>query len=305
MDAFWTFVWSQLTPTALVAILVFVIGTWLRATIEKGEQHEFDKKLEQLRTEMRRDEESWKAALKARDDQLATIRSGVLSNLSSRHAELDKRRLDAAERLWKATVGQKKFGLALEFTKYIKIDVALAEAGKNTAEGKSIQQLGEFFWKSIGLDKFKAPDELPDVDRLYLPADVWTLFSVHRQIYGLAMVQIAALRSGVNGDALKKRDGLQKLVIEVLPHQKPFVEKYGDGAFPYLADELEDKIIATLTKLIGDRDLDTAQLAAAVKLSRSAAALTEASIATQLEAAKVDIPAAIQAAPIDATKEQR
>lgn len=68
-----------------------LILTRLKATV----QHEFDGKLEALRTDLRKSEESFRADLRAKETDIQVLRSGALSGMASRQATLDKRRLQA------------------------------------------------------------------------------------------------------------------------------------------------------------------------------------------------------------------
>lgn len=53
----------------LSAIGVFIGRNWLKASIERGVQHEFDKKIEALRTEMRKGEEAFKSELRMKGNR--------------------------------------------------------------------------------------------------------------------------------------------------------------------------------------------------------------------------------------------
>ena len=91
---------SSVSSASLVAGAAFLsrhlILTRLKATV----QHEFDQKLETLRTDLRRAEELFKAELRAKETEIEALRSGALSGLVSRQVALDKRRLEAVEQLW-------------------------------------------------------------------------------------------------------------------------------------------------------------------------------------------------------------
>jgi hypothetical protein len=97
---------ATITVSGLVSVAVFVIGTWIVARINAGVQHGYDTKLEALRAQLQRDHEATRDAIKTRDDQLAALRSGALANMAARHTSLDKRRLQAIEKVWREVTRQ-------------------------------------------------------------------------------------------------------------------------------------------------------------------------------------------------------
>jgi hypothetical protein len=93
-----------LAVNAVIAFSLFLGRNWLKARIERGVQYRFDEKLERLRSELRSSEESFRKALQEREVEISTLRENVLSGASNRRAMLDRRRFDAAERIWKAVI---------------------------------------------------------------------------------------------------------------------------------------------------------------------------------------------------------
>jgi hypothetical protein len=84
------------------AVVIFVGRNWLKTRIEKGVQHHFDERLEGLRSELRKTEELLKSDLQAKETEIATLRSSVLSGSAARQALLDKRRFEAVEKVWRS-----------------------------------------------------------------------------------------------------------------------------------------------------------------------------------------------------------
>jgi hypothetical protein len=95
----WTDWIPAISTSSLLTVIGVIVGTYYKAKVEKGIQHNFDQKLEELRAQLRRDEEQLKADLRTRDDEIAALRSGALSGMASRQAALDKRRLEAIEKV--------------------------------------------------------------------------------------------------------------------------------------------------------------------------------------------------------------
>jgi hypothetical protein len=92
---------SALAPWVMLAGL-FLGRHWLAARIEKGVQHRFDRRLEELRAELRESEERLKSTLRDRENEIALLRNTVLAGSANRQSLLDKRRFEAVERVWTA-----------------------------------------------------------------------------------------------------------------------------------------------------------------------------------------------------------
>jgi len=92
---------GALAPWVMLAGL-FLGRHWLVARIEKGVQHGFDRRLEELRAELRQSEERLKSTLRDRENEIALLRNTVLAGSASRQSLLDKRRFEAVERVWTA-----------------------------------------------------------------------------------------------------------------------------------------------------------------------------------------------------------
>src|SRR5690348_12086054 len=86
----------------LASVGVFVARHWIVAQISKGVQHNFDRQIEELRAELRRNEERFKSDLRDKEGEIAALRNTVLSGSVSRQTLLDKRRFEAVEKVWTA-----------------------------------------------------------------------------------------------------------------------------------------------------------------------------------------------------------
>jgi hypothetical protein len=97
--------WLPILSIALwvaLPVTVFLARNWLLAWISKGVQHHFDAKLEELRAELRKNEELFKSDLRDKEAEISTLRNTVLSGSAGRQALLDKRRFEAVEKVWAA-----------------------------------------------------------------------------------------------------------------------------------------------------------------------------------------------------------
>jgi hypothetical protein len=80
-----------------------LLGATLRTTVTRIIGHQFDLALEREKSSLKRDEEQWKAALSAQRSRFDALQASLLAGMRARNEMLDKRRIEAVERIW-ATV---------------------------------------------------------------------------------------------------------------------------------------------------------------------------------------------------------
>lgn len=242
----WTEWIPAISTSSLLAAIAFLVGTYYKAKVEKGVQHNLDQKLEELRAKLRRDEEGFKADLRARDDQIAALRSGALSGMASRQAALDKRRLDAIEKLWSHVIDRWQSKLLARMAAPIKMEVAIDAAAQQNEEGRKIREFAEVIWNTAGIIDNTEPRDWIDKERPFLSPIVWAIFSAYRHVLALPIAQITVMRTGVGRKMLADPKGILEMVKSALPHQANYIDKYGTTGLPYLIEELEEKLLSEI-----------------------------------------------------------
>jgi hypothetical protein len=97
--------WLVLIPLVIsvgVPIVLFALRHLIVAWISKRVQHNFDVKMETLKTTLRNNEEELKSELRYREAEIASLRDKVFSASVGRQAIVDRRRLEAVEKIWTA-----------------------------------------------------------------------------------------------------------------------------------------------------------------------------------------------------------
>ena len=267
---------AAIASSTATAILGFAIGTYFKARVEKAVQHNFDAKLENLRAGVRKEEEVLRADLQAKGEQIAALRGGALSGLANRYAALDKRRLEAIDKLWTATVKLAQFKMAAKMTGSIKMEVALDAAAAQDSEGAKLRLFATTIWNASGLENLKA-NESPHTERPYLPTLIWAHYSAYSQVLGHAVAQLAAMRTGVGAKLLADPKPMLDLVKSALPHQTEFIEKYGTAALTYLIDELEETLLREIQRNLHNPDADQASLEQSAAILKAADTLAKSS----------------------------
>src|SRR6267378_3038276 len=187
----WTDWIPAISTSGVLTVIGVIVGTYYKAKVEKGIQHNFDQKLEELRAKLRRDEEELKAGLHSRDDEIAALRSGALSGMASRQAALDKRRLEAIEKLWSAVIDRWQWKNLARMAGSLNMDNLLDAAAQENEEGPKLRSFAEVIWKTTGLENPKLLETV-DKERPFLPPMTWALFSAYRQVLNLPAAQIMA-----------------------------------------------------------------------------------------------------------------
>lgn len=228
--------------------------------LTKSVQHEFDNKLETIRADFRKSEELFRADLRAKETQIAVIRSGALAGLASRQAALDKRRLEAVDQLWLAVTALAPLKAASIWMGTVNFDVAAKEAAKNPRMREVFGMLAAPF------DPTKIQSNDAAKARPFVSEIAWALFSAYQAIILFAVTQINILKIGLDKPELLTTDAVTKLVKVALPHYSDYIAKYGSAAYHLLLDELESGLLRELQKLLEGGESDKASVEQAVAI---------------------------------------
>ncbi len=249
-------------PSGLLLVLAAISRKWLVRHIEKGVEHRFDERLERLRTDLRKAEEEFKNGLHQKQAELTALRETVLSGRASRQALIDKRRLEACEKIWAATVAlapHRAIGRMME-------RINFKEAAKAAPTDERVRQLFKTFNQ---MGPAKLPDNTGPIERPFLSPLVWAHFAAYHAVVSLTFLQMQLLEKGAADiDKMLRLDSVEKLLRTALPHQGEFLDKYGADGFAFLMDELEARLFDQIQKSLDGADADDAAL-------RQAAAMVE------------------------------
>jgi hypothetical protein len=276
------------TSSTILAILSFISATYYKAKVEKSIQHKLDNRLESARSVFRKEEEALRADLRTKGEQIAALRSGPLSGLASRFAAIDKRRLEAIDKLWSAVVKNSQFKMAAKMTATIKMEVALDSATRQDSEGAKLREFATVIWNACGLENLKEA-EAPDKERPFVTPLAWAVFSAHRLVLAHPVAQLAALRAGVGAKLLADPKPMLDLVKTALPHQASFIEKFGTNGLTLLIDELEETLLSELQRSMHSPDADQANIEQAAAILKAADKLAESTQQTVKPPASVAV----------------
>ena len=243
-----------ISTTTLLAVAAWLMRSLITTRLTKSVQHEFDTKLEALRTEHRKSEESFNADLRAKDAQIELLRSGAISGLASRQAALDKRRIEAVDQLWSAVTELAHAKGASAWMATIRFNAAVKEAERNPKFRQLFEILG------AGVDIKKIGTANASKVRPFVSEMAWAIFSAYQAILLFAVTQMHILKSGLNVPDVLDTSAINKLVEAVLPHHAAYLEKYGPAGYHYFVDELESLLLKELQNILNGKESDKASV---------------------------------------------
>jgi hypothetical protein len=273
--------WLEWLPTiisALMVIGIFVGRNWLKAKIERSVQHTFDARLENLRADLRGTEERLKSELRMKETEISVLRDGALSGRALRQAPVDRRRLEAVERIWtRVSTGMAAYKTVASFMAVINFEAA----AKRTPNQAGARKLFELLLAHIPEDEAKTNNV--NAEQLFLSPLAWAYFSAYQMILYVAYARAKVLAAGIDDPTgLLDLKSLREILKATLPHHSDYIDKQPVGAYHYLLEELEGSILKELQLILEGRETDQAEITHALAITT---AVKKAKAASEQEVA--------------------
>lgn len=237
----------------VVALLIYGALLIAHFVFTKWVQYRFDGKIENLRAELRTNEERFKSDLRTKEAEISALREGVLSGRANRQALLDKRRLEAVEKIWAAVIA---LGPAKAVSGTMSI-VRYDEVAKRMSTDAKLREVMEALLPSTDeYTKNITRDEQPFVSQL-----AWAYYLAYVVIIRSACFRADALRAGLEEPhEILDHERIKAVLKAALPDKSHLIETGPPAAFHDLLDELEERLLAKLKNLLEGRDLDEAAI---------------------------------------------
>lgn len=250
---------AALSTTSLFALALWFSRNLIITRLTNSVRHEYDQKIENLKAELRRNEEILKADLSAKASQIEALRNGVLSGLTTRQALIFERQLTAVEQLWDAVVSLGPAKAVSAWMAVVKFEAAAKEAAKNP-------RFREIFSVVGNVDLNDLQTNLALKARPFVSPLVWAYYAAYQAIVVHASIRLHMLKNGIDMVEVIDSKHVTSLVELALPHQVEYLVKFGPSAFHYLLDELENNLLSAFQLMFkGDEsDKDTLERAAAI-----------------------------------------
>jgi hypothetical protein len=251
--------WLEWLPTVisiLMAVSIFIGRNWLKARIERSIQHTFDAKLEILRADLRGAEERIKSDLRMKEAEISVLRDGALSGRAVRQAPVDRRRLEAVERIWtRVSTTLDAYKALARIMGTINFDVA----AKRSSTQAGVRQLFESLLAPIPEDDAKTNNMNPE--QLFLSPLAWAYFSSYQAILYVAYARAKVLALGIDDpESLFDLKPYREIIKAALPHHSDYIDRQPVAAFHHLLDELEANILKELRSMLEGHETDLSEI---------------------------------------------
>lgn len=253
-----------LTTTGLLAAALWLGRELISARLTRTVQHEFDRKLEAVRAELRTAEENFKAQLREKEAEIAALRSGALSVLASRHAALDKRRLEAVDQLWSAFNALGPARAIAANMAVIKFESAAKQAERDPKVRQFFKMIGGGF-DTKSLDLSGAAKARPFVSPM-----VWAVYSAFNAVVMHSVMRLHVLKGGLGASDFADHKAIEKLVVAALPHFAEYLEKHGPEVYYHVLEALETRLLVELQAMLDGVESDKASVERAAEIIRRA-----------------------------------
>jgi hypothetical protein len=259
-----------ISTTTLFAILAWLCRNLIITRLTNSVEHEFNSRLETVRTDLRLTEERFRADLRAKDNDIALLRSGAMSAMTSRQMALDKRRLEAVDELWSAFSSLGSARALCEAMAYVNWEVASEKAQKDEKLRNSFEALGSGF----DLKKVKFDDA--HRSRPFLPPMVWAVYFAYMAICMHGVMRWNIARFGMDPKGLEGSDQkVNELVKVVLPDYAAWVDEHGARGYIHAVRALEEKLLRDMSMMMAGTESDKASIEQAAEIMRRSNAVLQ------------------------------
>lgn len=253
----WT---PALVSTGLLAAALWLLRNLISARLKSSIEHEFNQKIEDLRTEHRKQEDRLKAELQARAAEIQALRSIAMSAMSGRQAAVDKRMLEAVDQLWASVVTLASARVLATYLSVLNID-AVGEAVQHEQKMQQVVEMLGFGFDAKKIDYLSAAKARP-----FLTPIVWATYSALQAVAGHAVLQWHALKSGLNPKGLVDEAKITTLIKTVLPQFSEVLDKFGSQAYFHTLEALENQLISEVQRMLTGVEDDKARLERAAEI---------------------------------------
>lgn len=237
-------------PYALLVAAYFG-RQWFIERIKRGVQHQFDEKIEELRSTLRRSEDQFRARLQGKETEISTLRTWVLGGAANRQALLDKRRFDAVERVWTTVIDM----APLKHVAAIMMRIDFKETAKHAGRPE-LQKFLEMFGGEL-VDPAKLKPNAARYEQPYLTAPAWAYFLAYKAILIGSVSRYMALKVGGPGiDKYTTNEPAKKVLKAALPNEAQFIDEQEPEVYYLLLDDIEAALLSELRRVLDGKDVD-------------------------------------------------
>jgi hypothetical protein len=231
---------------------------------------------------LRESEERLKSDLRTKEAEISTLRDGIISGRAHRQAAIDRRRLEAVERIWRrVSTTLVPYKSAVLWMKIFNLNAV----AKMTPKDDGFRKVFEIVSTHIPEDDTKVNDV--SAERIFISPLAWAYFSAYQAIMYVSYAQVRVLAAGikVTSDFFDFKE-VDRVLKAALPHHASYIDQHSSATYQYLLDELEESIIKELTTMLEGHQYDQAEIQHSKEIMRE---VNKANTAT--ESASAGTPA--------------
>lgn len=237
--------YALVSTAALVAAgaLYWLSRVWIKRYVEKSVDASFDRKLEVLRSDLR-----------TKEAQITALQAAALNNRAGRDSIIEKRRIEAVEGIWGATIKLRSFKMAAVTFNIFKMDMLSKRAEQDERVRAMIGMVA-----GVSDESLKSLGEVGgDSERLFLPVDAWATYTALRSILVYVYARLLAIKNGVSdSEKLMHGDHVVKVVRAALPSHESFIDQYGINGIGHLVEPLEELVFTQLQRALHGEEADS------------------------------------------------
>lgn len=259
-----------LSTTGLFAAALWLARNVIITRLTKSVQHEFDIKLEGIRTQLRNSEEVFKAELRQRDDAIRAARSASLSALTASRGVFDKRRIDAVDEVLRAVT-------VLGSGKWAVTKISVYNMSEVSARIENDPKLVQLFTLTSPnhqklMDDLKLAIALSA--RPYVSELTWALFSAYQSVIVFCASLISLLQQGIAPMKFVDLSKMSTIIRGALGDEwGSCVGASGFSGYPQVLEELETRLFEALRSDAEGHASDAKTMEWAAKITKATSEL--------------------------------
>ena len=223
-----------------------------------------ERELEELRSELREKEQVLLSKLRERQASIESLRATVLQVAQGRHAELERRRLDAAEKVWDIVISLRAGLPLLSFISGIRLEDALKGTEKDPSARTGFKDIQSIF--NFDLEKIEKLGR----HQLYVSPRALRAFNTYMYPIFTSKMILMAMAEGL-GTKVCNLPNAENFAVakEILPQWSEGIDKFGFAIMPKLMSDLEKEILVGLMEMLEGAEHDKARASQMSLLMRS------------------------------------
>ena len=246
-------------------LLRHLILTRLTASV----RHEYELKIESMRSDLRKTEETFKVELHSKQAQLDKLRDTLFSGFLQRQSVSYQKTVAVVDIIWCRVVKLEKVEGYLRILRSTKYDAAM----KLSSENLRVKDMFENVFSSLSIESIDANDSLSC--RPFMSKASWALFYAYHSILAHGFLKIEMLKNGIeyHKDVVDD-ESIKQVILAVLPQKKDLMASMTPESYSYFIQEIKELLLLELRNMLEGREQDEQILARSTAIIEAAQALS-------------------------------